>query len=208
MLKILAIDTETTGIRPTDEVIQLAAISVPDQLTKLRPNLDVKELHICDVKNPRRQSAFFPQLEVINNYFYPNVEIHPEAYNIHKLSKIKLLGQPDSALCELPKETELVLAHNANFDLRMLHAKEMPAICTMQLIKKIEKLQNGKFGLENYKLFTVFCHFYPQLRGVFNDNRHDALADCEMLLLVMLKVMENFPLIKTVRGVHEKFFTD
>lgn len=209
-LEIYALDTETTGATATDEVIQLAKIGIPDNIAQLHAAIDKNAQapywNLYGTHNPRQHSPFFPGLHVTNEFFNPNVPINPHAAKIHGLSKLKLCNFPNSANCELPKNTAMIVAHNAAFDSRMLGVKEIPSICTWRLAQKIEKVQQGKFGFEDYKLFTIFAHFYPKEAKIFDSERHDALADCEMLLMVLVKLLEQFPFLPTLTKVQEYFF--
>jgi DNA polymerase III epsilon subunit-like protein len=203
---LYVIDTETTGVTASDQVVQLAMIQIPDRIAELQsafvPAKNFTGLEL------RKHSPYFPKFIVENNYFNPTVKINPFAQKVHGLSKIKLSSYPKATTCKMPDNTRLVVAHNAPFDTRMLGITHLKSICTMGLAKRIEKIQGGKFGFDNYQLFTIFVFFYPELKQQFTCETHDALADCEMALLVLLKLLQQFPFLATLTEVQEYFWSD
>lgn len=200
---IFVIDCETTGIGKLDQVVQLATIRVPDSIALLKSSFVTAKPFGC--AGVRKQSPYFPSLVVTNSYFNPSVPINKHAQAVHGLSKIQLCKYPSTKECGLSPSTRIVVGHNVSFDTRMLKV-ELPSICTMNLAKKIEKLQGGKFGFENYKLTTMFAFYYPELVKQFESEVHDALGDCEMCLLVLIKLLEQFPFLATLSEVQEYFF--
>ena len=203
---IVVLDTETTGVSKTDQVIQLAAFELPDNITELKSKLVLEGFNTPLVRD-RVTSTLFPSLRVSNRYFNPTVAINEHAFKVHGLSKIKLCKYPTLDLAKLPKFS-LVVAHNAPFDTRMLQLTDTKAICTMGLAKKIEKLRGGKFGFENYQLKTLYKFFYPEHADYFNTEYHDALADCEMCLMILIALLKEFPFINSLAEVHKYFWVD
>lgn len=200
---IFVIDTETTGIGKLDQVVQLATIRVPDNIAVLKSSFVSAKPFGC--AGVRKQSPYFPSLVVTNSYFNPSVPINKHAQAVHGLSKIQLCKYPSTKECGLSSSTRIVVGHNVSFDTRMLHV-ELPSICTMNLAKKIEKIRGAKFGFENYKLTTIFSFYYPELVKQFESEVHDALGDCEMCLLVLIKLLEQFPFLATLTDVQQYFF--
>lgn len=191
-LRILSLDCETTGVAKTDQVIQLAYISLPNKLADLKAAW---------------QEHQFKELPMYSEYFNPSVDINPEAFKVHKLTKEFLNGFRPATEVELPKTCEYLIAHNAPFDYRMLQNPEgVRRICTIKLTKEIEKIRNESFELDNYQLGTVFKKFYPELFDKFYENKHNAIVDCYMSTLILLRLMEKFPFIHTLEGVWEYFF--
>jgi exodeoxyribonuclease X len=166
---IYAIDTETTGVTCRDQVIQLATVKVPDNILSLS----------CEE---------ILALPTTNEYFNPTVSINPRALEVHGITKLRLLGKPVSTSVALPSDCELVIGHNVSFDLRMLHSN-VDDICTLRLARKYLK------ELQSHKLVHVFEYFYPvksfkELHDMLNTDKHDALNDTFMCLLVYVKLME------------------
>jgi DNA polymerase III epsilon subunit-like protein len=202
---IYVLDCETTGVAKTDQVIQLATIKIPDRIEELKfAFVPAKEFSSLEL---RKHSPYFPSLIIGNEYFNPTVKINPFAQKVHGLSKIKLCKYETALNCKMPANTRIIVAHNAPFDTRMLNITHLKSICTISLAKKIEKVQGGKFGFENYQLFTMFSFFYPELQKQFMCDTHDALSDCEMCLLVLLKLLEQFPFLATLTEVEEYFWS-
>jgi DNA polymerase III epsilon subunit-like protein len=202
------IDTETTGVTAKDQVIQLAALQIQ---SKIKDLLDFN--HTSDINSHRSI------VNVHNTYFRPTVPIHPRAQEIHGLSRIKLLKATETSLdVRLPSTYTILIAHNAPFDLRLLsytdkrinlEEKNTKYICTMGLAKKIEKIQGGVFGFTNYQLPTMLAHFYPDEALIRSKEQfHCALDDCRMCLLVLIKLLENFPFLNTIEEVQEFFFEE
>lgn len=203
---IVVLDTETTGISKLDEVIQLALFKLDDSVSAIKASLDLTGFNTPLVRD-RVTSTIFPKLPVSNRYFNPTVAINPHAQAVHGLSKIKLCKY-DAFDQALTNDFKLVIAHNAPFDTRMLKLEGINAICTMGLAKKIEKLQGGKFGFDNYKLGTLYKFFYPEQANYFDTEFHDALADCEMCLLVLIALLDAFPFLQTLTEIHQYFWID
>ena len=190
------IDTETTGFNPNkDQVLELATIKISNNIIEL-----------CNIEYINSLITLKESNSYVNrNLFNPTVPIHPSASAIHGYTKRKLIGYPLATSVQLPEDIKLCVGHNVTFDLNMLKVT-LPFICTMRLAKKIEVLQKGKFGFENYRLFTMFKHFYPQLEEEFSSKEHSALGDCIMTLLVLIKLLQNFPFWTTLEEVENYFF--
>lgn len=188
------VDTETTGISKKDQVIQLALISISNNIADII-NYDVD----ADISSLATQSE----------YFRPSVPIHPKAQEVHGLSRMKLLSKRDSIHAKLPANTKLLVAHNASFDKRMLASTNdmdnIRILCTLNLAKKIEKLTGNKFGFANYKLETMVRHFYPTYE-VNPDRYHNAEDDCIMCLLVLIALCKQAPPMLTLDDMYMYFF--
>lgn len=165
---IYVIDTETTGVSNRDQVVQLATVLVPNNIS----SLTLDELLA---------------LPSTNEYFNPTVPINPRALEVHGITKLSLLGKPVSTSAKLPENCELVIGHNIAFDLRMLHS-DINSICTLKLCRKYLP------ELKSHKLVTMFEYFYPvekygDLHTRFNSSKHNALNDTFMCLLVYVKLI-------------------
>jgi len=207
---IRILDTETTGIAKTDQVIQFASIAIAgDRHTLLKHKVEIP-LYEQHQKNSFVPTEAVTKLE--NNFFNPTVPINKHAQNVHGISKIKLLKHPSVSTFKVP-ETKILIAHNASFDVRMLQQtdinwkpEEVLVICTMNLAKQIEKLSGVKFGFDNYQLKSIFNFFYPDLAKLYETKLHDALGDCEMTLLCLVKLWESFPFITSMEELQKYFF--
>jgi DNA polymerase III epsilon subunit-like protein len=193
---IYCIDVETTGLSSNDQVIELAWIKLPI------------ETHYYTTD--KLQSALIHE-EILDEHVYlerfnPSVPINKHAQAIHGISKLKLLRCRPSSEFKLPEDAIIYIGHNVAFDKRMLKIPEHKSICTASLAKKIEKLRNGKFGFDNYQLFTMFCFFYPELEVKFKTTQHNALVDCRMTVLVLIKLLEAFPFISSIPEVYNYFY--
>jgi len=185
------VDTETTGVGKNDQVIQFAWYKISD-----------------NVREVMDFSGDFSTLTQSNEYFNPSVSIHPKAQEVHGLSKIKLLTKPQATTVRIPSDLTTLIAHNAPFDVRMLsrtdpRVSEVNVICTQSLTKRIEKIRQAKFDTENYQLTTLYKFFYPEENPKHNNNLHDAVKDCQMLLLVLVKLLENFPFLHTFDALYD-----
>jgi len=153
----IAVDVETTGLSPRygARVIEIAAVALNDD----------------------GLAAEFQSL--IN----PGVNIPKVVQRVHGITNTALQGRPPpeyvfSQFREFIGSATLI-AHNAAFDMAFLGAEfrrqgmDMlnPNICTLKMSRK--RLP----GLENYKLETVYRHFFGTLPPV---PRHRALVDAGM----------------------------
>ena len=188
------LDTETTGTSSSDQVIELAWLKIAD---------NVQTLEILE--------------EFVERY-NPSVPITDRAFQVHGICKRQLMRdkcKPSSSL-ELPKDMSYLIAHNANFDARMLEqtanksleamtfsasSPNIRVIDSIKLIKNLENIQGGKFGFADYKLETIFSHWYPEQKEWQNKNAHSALGDCIMLRAVLLKSLQCFPHVESLESL-------
>ena len=196
-IRILSLDTETTGVGTSDQIMQLAYIDVPNEISTL-----IKDF--TEIGHGRN----LLHLPKYAEYFRPDVPCHPEAFKVHGITPEMVADCLPSEHAVLPSNCTHMIAHNAPFDYRMLGKPDVKVICTVSLAKKIEKIRGEKFPCENYQLFTMFSAFYPELRDNFVKIRHDALTDCYMSTLLLVALLKHFPFIKTIDGVYEYFFAE
>lgn len=100
MMKILVIDTETTGLSSTDEAIEIA--------------LALYQVNINDYSVTKISSYTGRRC--------PSVPINPRAQQVHKISLSELIGKEfdHKEVNSLFKTADILIAHNASFDARML----------------------------------------------------------------------------------------
>lgn len=173
----VAVDTETTGLKPTEnDIIELCAIKFEDFLP-------VEKFHTY--LKPRK---FIPEeVTAINNITDDMVSDAP------KFSEIKASFERFIDGCPL-------VAHNASFDMKFLYAsglnlethKDM-IYDTLSLSRKYIRDYNGE-KLENYKLATV-C----ENNNIFCENYHSADADTLACGILFVDIIKS---IKDVDSIH------
>ncbi len=101
LLNVLFVDTETTGLEYEDEPIGIGLILVEAN---------------------KYTGEISREFSVYSGLRYPNCDISPGAYAVHRLSKAKLRGQDFDyeVLTRMFMHSNLCVAHNARFDARML----------------------------------------------------------------------------------------
>ena len=153
--RVIAFDTETTGISCDDEIIQIAAVEyVAGERTR---SLDLYIKPTCPIH---------PQAEAVHH-------ISQEFLDVHGLAPVDALAQ----FFEFLGADVLAVGHNVNFDLRMLKhecrkfkfkppAAKIDYGDTLALARKLIP------GLPHYRLGNLIEAF--ELSG---SNSHDALDD-------------------------------
>lgn len=192
---ISALDTESTGLKnhPTlghPQCIELAMINLSPDLENMRK-----------LAEPKTASEFEAMVETFMSLgkvtrYQPSMDIDPRATEVHGIVYKDLLGFPKSESLELPKELLYLVAHNAQYDYRVLgKPKHIRCFCTLILARKLDK----KFGIgfKNHKLDTLTLHFYGKQAQTLIDNSHQALTDTVKVILVLSKLLEYIPNIKT-----------
>lgn len=157
------VDTETTGLTDTDQPISVGAI-------------------LLEV-----DSRYGDLVREIDSYYglrEPTVPIHPQAEAVHGMSIESLRGmQFDMGrLYKIIDSAELLVAHNAKFDRRML-AHVMPRVmhadwaCTMYTLKyEWANISNGQWALD------AICSALQ----IERPEPHNALSDCRALQSVLM----------------------
>ncbi|CAJ4042547.1 exonuclease [Burkholderia pseudomallei] len=159
-MKVAIIDTETTGIAEQDEPISVGIL-------------------LLEIE--RSSGKFVREIARYHGWREPHVPIHPKAYAVHGMIAADLVGKTLDlfAITSLINEADVLIAHNAEFDARMLSVvcdatSGKPWRCSLRQFPWPTCI-GGK------RLDSV-CDFY----GVVRRSCHDALADCEALLAVLL----------------------
>jgi DNA polymerase III epsilon subunit-like protein len=117
LVNVLFIDTETTGVADHDQPISVGAI--------------LSEVNLNTGKIYRDVSSYYGLRE-------PSCEIHPRALQVHGLSSAELKGKEFDIeqLVIMLGCSDMVIAHNASFDKRMLRflseAKQPKWACSMR----------------------------------------------------------------------------
>jgi len=181
------VDTETTGISSTDQIIELAYI-----------NVAALESYPSDLPFYANKFTMFTER------YCPSVPIHPQAEALHKIDKAMLVDCRPSEEIELP-ETEFLIGHNVSFDSRMLGNPKTKLICTLALAKKIWT----KDKVINYKLITLIKELVPEGAALISE-AHSAYADCQLVSILLHYRLEKLPRVTnweelyTYQGIVQK----
>ena len=182
---ILLLDSETTGLKPPIEIIELAYltltnnVSIYKAMSKLNPLTDF-------------------EWAIFSERFKPVGEIHPQASELHNIYLRDLLKCRPSAEVKIPSDTTILLGYNIIFDHRVLGKPNTKLICLWQIAKKIWKQDKLDKKLENFKQTTLINYLYPETEGELTKNAHGAEADVKLSYLLLLKVIEKLPRLKTL----------
>jgi DNA polymerase III subunit epsilon len=164
--RFAVVDVETTGIHHTDRIVSFAAICI-ERTALLQSQIPVRRMNLI---------------------FDPGKKCHPEAERVHgytdwMLRHQQFFAEYANSISKLLEETDLLVAHNAEFDLDFLcrefkHAGiepiRKPAFCTMNAYRQRFK---GRANLD-----TVAARIGLARSGI----RHGALEDCFLTLNVFL----------------------
>lgn len=168
-MKILIIDTETTGLDPKkDSIIEVAAILV-------------------DLSFKRIESQCSALLYAITNSVSEKLTgITQSMLDGAKVSHFN----PFDAINSMVKQSECVVAHNAEFDRKFLESKEV----TLKPLEWICSYRDIEYNLktENKKLSTL-----AEAYNVNPDGAHRALADVTMVANIFFKISNIEEQIKT-----------
>jgi len=159
-MKVAIIDTETTGVAAHDEPISVGIL-----LVEIEPG----------------SGALIREIGRYHGFREPCVPIHPKAQAVHGMTAADLSGKVLDLvwITSLINEADVLIAHNAQFDARML-----AVVCAAASAKSWRcSLQQFPWpaAVGRKKLDSV-CEFY----GVVKQPCHDALGDCQALLTVLL----------------------
>ena len=184
MTPVVLLDTETTGIRTTDEVIELAYIHLP-YLEELRQT------------NPIYAGDFHVHCE----RFYPSCEIHPEAEKVHGISKSLLIGCPPSESIKLPEHTYM-LGFNISFDHKMLRFPTTQLICVLAIARKLWKKGSGVGEVSGHKLTTLVREIVPEGESLIAE-AHSALSDCYLTFILLDEALKLLPRITSWEELYQ-----
>ena len=171
---LLFIDTETTGLTATDQIIQFAGIY---------GIFDGKKLH---------------EEQRINQYINVTAPINFWAQRVHGISKNMVASYKyidhyiDDFLAPV-QQAHRVIGHNIAFDLRMLQQEcnrigkacdlsTVPTFCTMQDARPLLDIP----GKRRLKLSALYEHLF----GDSFANAHDAMADIEATMQCFLELVQ------------------
>lgn len=182
MSNILVLDCETTGLKTTDQVI---------------------ELYYKEINN---HFVTLPELQFHKRY-KPSVQIDINAFKVHNIGMAALLKEDKSNTVTIPEDTQYIIGANISFDIRLLQQSNpelnlgnIKLICIQELARIVNKINPDTYP--NVKLATLYKHYFPECE--LNANvYHSAREDVIKTLAVLLKMLELFPQIKTVSELYD-----
>ena len=186
------LDTETTGISKSDQVIELAYLPCL-QLEAELFTINDPELYIKDAL-----------AETYTERFLPSCPINQHAHAVHGINRTDLIGKKSSQNIDLPDNIKYIVGHGVSFDKRLLAQSnttlvnkldDVRYICTLELARTISK--NFKIEYDNHKLDTLVNHYYPDHAHKLVTPLHSASGDVVKNLLVLLKLVEHLRGVKT-----------
>ena len=191
-MKFIILDTETTGTKDADRVVQLSFL-VTDE------NNEIEEIH--------------------DTLCMPPVPITYEAMAIHHITPEKVSNsiplQETKAykrLNELNIPENIMVIHNAKFDLEMLFREDfennMQLIDTFRVLKHIQpddrhSLQVNRYALGLYKKEQELINKHN-----IEINAHDALGDVVVLKLLLDYLLEKYSVEDLLRLTKEPILYD
>ena len=194
-MKYIILDTETTGTKETDRVVQLSFL-VTDE------NNEIEEIY--------------------DTLCLPPVPISYEAMAVHHITPEKVINAPIlqdtqayKRLQELNIPENILVIHNAKFDLEMLFREDfennMQLIDTFRVLKHIQPDDRHSLQINRYSL-----GLYKKEQELINKhniqiNAHDALGDVVVLKLLLDYLLEKYTkeeLLKFTKEpiLYEKFY--
>lgn len=185
MTNPIIIDTETTGLK-APQAIEVAYIKLNPNLEKLHDRYEQEELLKFDHYAER---------------FKPSKPIEAGASRVNKIYMKDVENCRPTSEFKLP-EHSFFIAHNANFDFRVLNKPETTLICTKELaqIAFDKDFSNGQ--LRNHKLTTLIEYICEQeLAHRLLDSAHGALGDCVMTYHLLVEISNRLPHCKTFQDL-------
>jgi exodeoxyribonuclease X len=197
-MKIILLDTETTGNKEEDKIIQLSYIVMNE-------NLEIEEIY-NDLANPGMPISF--EAMAVHHITNEMVEDKPKLKHTKAFKRLKELNSPEN----------VIVIHNAEFDLNMLKKENFnpffKVIDTFRILKHLipnskYSLQYNRYALGLYKKEEEICkHYNIQI------NAHDALGDVIVLYLLLRYIIKNFnknfeELVELTKQpiLYDKFYT-
>ena len=191
-MKFIILDTETTGVKEHDRILQLSFL-VTDE------NNEIEEIH--------------------NTLCTPPVEINYEAMAIHHITPEHIQGclplqetQEYKRLHQLNINENILVIHNAKFDLEMLFRDDfenkMQVIDTFRVLKHIfpdgkHSLQVNRYSLGLYKKEKELA-----LKHNIEINAHDALGDVIVLKFLLDYLFESYSVKKLIELTNSPILYD
>lgn len=182
-MRYLALDTETTGLKKNDRIIEIAVVEFRSD------------------SNHSRTSTKEQLTPTIFHHYVnpgPGIKVHPDAFNVHGISDESLVDKPVFAdiadeFIKFIKDAVLII-HNAPFDLYYLNFEL--ALCNQRsdreefasvesICNKVEdtlKIAKNKFPAQSNSLDALLARF--GIDASSRDSGHGALIDTKLLCKV------------------------
>ena len=175
-MKIIILDTETTGNKEEDRIVQLSYLVINEKF-------EIEEIHNELVKPPIPISFEAMAIHHITNEM---VEDKPKINHTKAYKRLKELNNKDN----------IMVIHNAKFDLDMLKKEGFSNFCklidTFRVLKHL--IPEGKFSLQYNRYALGLYKKEKELSKKLNLNitPHDALSDVIVLYLLLEYLVKNF----------------
>jgi DNA polymerase III epsilon subunit-like protein len=195
MNTVYVLDTETTGLAKTDQVIELswrALGLLTDELTKTQVN-------ITDYISKFKDTTYTER-------FFPSVSINPRALEVHGITLSNLKGgrHKPSRLIAIPADIGFLIGHNITFDVRLLLQSNPALAPSLAEVKLIDTLSLARvlnkqldLGFAGHSLNYLTEWYYPDLTAELLTNIHSASMDILKTMLVLYKLIESLTAIET-----------
>jgi exodeoxyribonuclease X len=194
-MKLVILDTETTGTKEEDRIIQLSFL-VTDE------NNEIEEIHDTFCKAPLPISYEAMAIHHITPEMIENAEI---IHNTKPWKRLNELNTPDNVM----------VIHNAKFDIEMLFKEDfenkMQIIDTFRCIKHLwpegrHSLQINRYSLGLYKKEKEIAEKYD-----IEINPHNALGDVIVLKLLLEHLLQEHTIEELINLtkepiLYEKFY--
>lgn len=159
--RIIAFDTETTGVGRTDEILQISIVN------------EKEETVLSNYFKPERHISW-PAAMSVNNITPEMVKDSPCIRRYIPLLK------------NIFDKADVIVGHNVAFDIRMLNhlgveVDKDKTFCTCNYFKK-------DCSLGRHKLIDAVTYYCPQALADFEGKMHDALPDAIAALRVYLAI--------------------
>lgn len=158
-MKVLVVDTETTGLTHGDEIVEIACLLLERTGDRLRE---------ADRYEGLRE---------------PGCPMNPHAEAAHGLSRARLRGErlDMSIIARLFTEADVVIAHNAAFDRRFVQAL-VPESRTCRWLCSCRGIAWKSHGMPNGKLQDLLAH-----HGIDPGRAHRAMSDVVALAKLLAR---------------------
>jgi exodeoxyribonuclease X len=190
-LNVIVLDVESTGVTPHPklgypQVVELGYIELDELGSK--PELEEGETLVDYFLNKGQENKFVKR-------YKPSIPIHPDAVKIHGITYKDVFNCDSSESLELPEGLDYIIGHNVQYDHRCLGKPDIKLICTLKIAKKFSKFAGVTFP--DHKLDTLVKYYYPDEYHKLEGKYHNALNDCIKCILILYKMLEQLPGVKT-----------
>jgi len=179
-------DTETTGFRATDEIVEICLMRVPMERA-MDVHFEQLTLRLCPVSNTE-----FPHATAV----------HGLTYEKHLQNRVTFQAAADSIcsfICQSLDDGRptIIVCHNVNFDRRMLgdelarigwgYPPELQFACTLEMMRAARK--SGRLPVDSCSLGTVYKHVV----GREMNGAHGAFSDTLSMLHIVQTLARERP---------------